>query len=317
MKAIKSTWKTLTDTLSVVGRYNRTYLYPLLSFIIMLLVTLTIMIPLLEKVLGAAHAAGPTQIFFFLVVFFMYGLLYFVTSFFNVAMLTRIAGQLEGDNLPFNQGILAALQRMGPIARYTLVSASLDVVAIAAKVLTNPFLGGVIIPLIGKQLWLRWRQLSYNIPLLMALPVITLDQPVPAQLFKRSGLLVKETWGERVKPAHSLNLVGLGVLLIVMLFAIPTLRQGSAGHNPDLIRLGASVLLVSILIFTQLSGWVNAIFALAAYRYATARKSDLIPGDASYAKHAFVKPKKDSQEEAAPSASLSGSPPVIADDPSN
>ena len=39
MKAIISTWKTLTDTLSVVGQYSRTWLYPLLSFIIMLLVT--------------------------------------------------------------------------------------------------------------------------------------------------------------------------------------------------------------------------------------------------------------------------------------
>lgn len=317
MKAMISIWKTLTDTLRVVGQHRHTWLYPLLSYLIMLLLTFTVMIPLLHRVLGIAHAAGPTRIFFFLAVYFMYGVLYFVTTFFNVALLTGIAGQLEGDDPPFNRGISVALQRMGPIARYTLVSATLGLVAIVAKVLTNPFFGGVIVPLIGKRLWLRWRQLSYTVPMLMAVPVIALDQPVPAQIFKRSGRLVKDTWGERVKSAHSIGLLGLFVLLIVILLAIPALRQGSAEHNADLIRLGSSVLLISILTFTQLNALVNAIFALAAYRYATAGKNDLFPGNASYAEHAFVKSKKEPAEGVALTDPLPGSPSAIADDSSN
>jgi hypothetical protein len=239
----------------------------------------------------------------------MYGVLYFVTTFFNVALVTGIAGQLDGNDPPLSRGISTAFQRMGPIARYTLVSATPGLVAILARVLINPFFGGVIVPLIGKRLWLRWRHLSYSIPLLMAVPVIALDQPVPEHIFRRSGLLVKETWGEGVKPAHSIGLLALLVLLpIILLFATPTLQQGSAEHNADLIRLGSSVLLVSILVFTQVSALVNAIFALAAYRYATARKSDVFPGDASYAEQAFVKPKKETDEGAALTTSISGSP---------
>ena len=261
---------------------------------------------------------GPTRIFFFLVVYFIYGVLYFVTTFFNVALVNSIARRLDGDDPPLRRGISTAFQRIGPIALYTLVSATLGLVAILAKVLTNPFFGGVIVPFIGKQLWLRWRQLSYSIPLLMAVPVIALDQPVPENVFKRSELLVKETWGERVKPAHSIGLLALLVLLpIILLFAMPALQQGSAEHNADLIRLGSSVLLVSILTFTQVNALVNAIFALAAYRYATARKSDVFPGDPSYAEHAFVKPKKETDEGTALTASISDSPSVIADDPSN
>jgi MFS family permease len=317
MKAIKSTWKTLTDTLSVMGQYRSAFLYPLLSFSIMLLVTFSVMIPLLDMAVGIGHETGPARLFLFLAVYFMYGVLYFVIIFFNVALLTRIAGQLEGKDPPFARGILAALQRMGPIARYTLLSATLGLVAIVAKVLTNPLIGGVIIPLVGKRLWLRWRQLSYTIPLLLAVPVIALDQPVPAHFFKRGGLLVKETWGEQVKPAHNIGLLALLVLLIVMLFAIPALHQGSAEHNTDLIRLGSSILLVSILTYTQLNALVNAIFALAAYRYATARKSDVIPGDASYAEHAFVKSKKETDEDDVRVAPISTSPSAGANDLSN
>lgn len=317
IKAIKSIWQTLTDILRVVGQYSHSWLYPLLSFIIMLLITFTMMIPLLGRVLETAHEVGPTRIIFFLAVFFMYGVLYFVTTFFNVALLIYIAGHLDGNNLPFNRGISKAFQRMGLVARYTLVSATLGLVAIVAKVLTNPFFGGVVVPLIGKRLWLHWRQLSYNIPLLLAVPVIALDQPVSEHIFQRSGLLVKATWGEQVKPAHSIGLLALLVLLIVMLFALPALQQGSAEHHTGLIRLGSSIPLVSILTFTQLNALVNAIFALAAYRYATARKRDLFPGDASYAAHAFVKPKKELAEGAALTAPKFDSPSAIADDPSN
>jgi hypothetical protein len=312
MKAIISTWKTLTDALSVVGQYRSDCLYPLLSFIIMLLVTFTLMIPLLDRVLG--HEDVPTRIFFFLVVYFMYGVLYFVTTFFNVALLTSLAARLDGDDPSLSRGISTALQRIGAIARYTLVSATLGLVAILAKKLINPLFGGVIAPFIGKRLWVRWRQLAYTIPLLMSVPVIALDQPAPENIFKRSERLVKETWGEHVKPGHSIGLLALLVLLpIILLFALPALRQGSAEHNADLIRLGLSVLLVSILIFTQVNALVNAIFALAAYRYATARKSDVFPEDASYAEYAFVKPKKETN----PGAAISDSPSLIADDPLN
>lgn len=317
MKAITQLWRTLADTFKVLGQYSYTWLYPLLSYLIMLLLTFSLMRPLLDMVVEIGHEDRPTRLFFFLVVYFMYGVLYFVTTFSNVALLNYIVRRLDGENPSFSRGISAAFQRMGPIVRYILVSAGLSWVAIAAKVLTNPFLGGVIIPLIGKRLWQRWRHLSYNLPLLLAVPVIALEQPVPEHIFQRSGLLVKETWGEGVKPAHSISLLGLLVLLIVILFALPTLPQGSAEDNPGLIWLGSSILLVSILTYTQLSALVNAIFTLAAYRYATAGKNDLFPGDASYAEQAFVKPKKETNEDAAPTVPISGSSSAIADDPLN
>jgi hypothetical protein len=214
---------------------------------------------------------------------------------------------LEGKAPPLNSGISKAFQRIKPIASYTLISATLGLVSVVAKVLTNPLFGGVIMPLIGKKLWARWRQLSYTIPLLMALPVIALDQPLPANIFKRGGQLVKETWGERVKPAHNIGLLALFTLLpILILIVMPTLHKGSAEHNPDLIQFGVSILLVSILIFTQINTLVNTLFALAAYRYGTARKSDLFPGDLSYSEHAFVESKKETGKGAMLAPSIAG-----------
>ncbi len=318
MKAIMGAWKTLTDSLGVVGKYCSYSLYPLLSYMVMVLITFTALIPLFEGVLGSDQKDVLARIFFFLTVYLAYGVLYFVTAFCNVALVTGIAARLDGDDPGLVVGMVRASQRFGLIGIYTLVSATLGLLSFLVRVVINPLFGLVIAPFIGNRLWVHWRQLSYSIPMLMAVPVIALDQPRPENVFKRGGLLVKETWGERVTPAHSINLLALFALLpIIVLFATPTLRQGVAEHNADLIRLGLSVMLIAISSYTQLSALVNAIFALAAYRYATARKSDAFPGDPSYAEHAFVKPKKATEPGDALTASLADSLSTTADESSN
>jgi hypothetical protein len=318
VKAIKSTWKTLKDSLSIVGKYRSYSLYPLLSYVVLVLITFTVIIPLFESVLGSDQQNLLKRVLLCLTIYLAYGVQYFVITFYNVALLTGISARLDGGDPDLSVGMMRAVQRIGPIAIYTLVSATLGLLSLLARVLLNPIFGKVILPFIGNRLWVRWRQLSYSIPLLMAVPVIALEQPEPENIFERSGLLVKATWGARVKPAHSIELLALLVLLpILFLVATPTLRQGAAEHNADLIRLGLSVMLIAISTYTQLSGLVNAIFAFAAYRYATVRKSDVFPGDSSYAEHAFVKPKKETDAAAAPTTSTSDSPSVIAGDSSN
>ena len=308
MKAIKNTWKTLTDTLGVMGRSSSYRVYPLLSYIIMLLVTLTIMAPLLGRALGVAQEAMPARILFFLAVYVMYGVLYLVITFFDVALVHNIAGRLDGEHPRLAAGLVRASERIGLIAISTLVSATLGLLSFLARTLINPIFGMFIAPAIGNRLWEHWRRISYHVPLLMAVPIIALDRPVPENVFERGEQLAKATWGERVKPAHSVNLLALFVLLpIILLFAMPALRQGAAEHNAGLIRYGSSVLLVSILTYTQVSALANAIFALAAYCYATARKSDLFPGDASYAEQAFVKAKKAREQGDAPTGTTSDS----------
>ena len=317
MKTIINTWKTLTDSLRVVGQSRGYRLYPLLAFLIMLLITFMAGIPLFEGVLGAGQS-GPARLAFFLAVYAAYGLLYFVLAFSNVALVTGIAAQLDGADPDLALGFVRATQRIGHIGSYTLISATLGLLGFLARTLINPIFGMFIAPLISKQLWTRWQQLSYTTPLLMEVPVIALDQPAPTDAFKRGELLVKQTWGERVQPAHGIGLLALLVMLpIIVLFATPALQQGAAAHDPSLIRRGLGIMLIAISTYTQLSALVNAIFAFAAYRYATARKSDLFPGDPTYAEQAFVNSNHQTDASAALAASASDTQPVAANNSSN
>lgn len=309
IKAITAVWHTLKDTFTVMGRYGAYSVYPLFAYLVLLVLTFVVVIPILEDVLEPAEKELTTWLFFALVVFLLYGLLYFVMAFANVMLVLGITGQLDGV-APASTGALStrAVQRVPLLARYTVVAASLSALSILLRVLISPLVGGLIAPLVGDQLWQRWHQLSYKIPLQLAIPIVALDQPPPQNLFQRGGQLVKATWGERVKPAHGMGLLTLLALLFVMLYALPILRQGLVEGNADLRWFGLSVTLIVMLSYLQLSALVNAIFGLAAYRYATAGKRDLFPGDPSYAERAFVTTQKAAEPRTALSTAQSDAP---------
>ncbi|MCE7988412.1 MAG: hypothetical protein DYG89_45220 [Caldilinea sp. CFX5] len=316
MKAMRGTWKTISDTFTVVGRYRPYGIYPLLAFVVLLLVMGIVVLPLVERVLAPQGLLG--WIGFALAAYLAYGVLYGITAVGNVMLVLGIAGRLDGVELASTQELLVrTVQRLPLIALYAVVAAGLGVVSLLLRVLISPLFGGLIAPRIGDRLWVRWQQLSYKIPLQLAVPVIALDQPAPVSLFGRGAALVKTTWGERVKPAHGMGLLTLVAVLLIMLYAIPTLQQGLVEDNTALQRLGLAVTLLVIGLYTQLSGLVNAIFALAAYRYATVRKADLVPGDASYAEAAFVPAKKATEPDAAATTAHADVPPMIANDASH
>jgi hypothetical protein len=305
MKTIKNIWKTLTDSFGVLVRSGNASFYPLLSYAILLLITFAVAVPFLGKALGDVQA-GMSRIWLFLLIYLLYIALYAIIAFFNVAMLKSMAARLDGGDTGMSAALARAAQRLGSIGAYTLVSATLGLLGFLARMLINPLVGVIIAPLVGDKLWSRWRQISYSVPLQLAVPVVALDEPARKRIFQRSEQLVKATWGERVKPSHSINLLGLFVLLpIVAIFAMPALQQGISHQNADLIWRGSSILLVATLTFTQLKSVVDAIFTLAAYRYATTRNNDLFPDDSSYAENAFVQPKKRADADTAPTPSTS------------
>jgi MFS family permease len=319
IKAMTKMWNTLSGALAALGRHRPYGIYPLLSYIVLLIITFTVVMPLLMGVLEPEREDARAWAYFLLVVYLAYGVLHGIIAFCNVALVAAIAARLDGDDPGrWPRPLARALQRLGLIGLYSMVSASLGLVSLLARTLINPVFGGVIAPLLGDKLWVRWRQLSYNIPLQLAVPIIALERPAPRNLFQRGERLVKETWGERVKPAHSISLLALLVLLpILLLFAIPTLRQGVGEGDPTLIWLGLSVMLISIGTYTHVSALVNALCALAAYRYATARKSDLFPGDPSYAEQAFVKPKNESDRDDDRTAPISDASSIIVEESSD
>jgi hypothetical protein len=290
----------LRDTFALLRRYRAYSLYPLLSFALVMFFALGVVAPLVDAVLGFGQQPVLIRLFFTLIIYLLYIVMYFVMTFFNVALLAGIASHLDGERLPLGGGMLRAARRGWPILIYTGAAATKGALTVLIRVVINPLIG-IVSAGLSHNLWTRWRHLSYDIPLLMAVPVIALGQPIPRYPLLRSGRLVKQTWGERVKPAHDTGLLAALVLVsIVLLPSVPLI--GGAAAAPTLTRLRASILLFVTVTLMQLGALASAVVALAAYRYATRHTSDVFPGDASYAAHAFLKIGRGAQPDTKPTS---------------
>jgi len=109
----------------------------------MLVVTFVAIIPLFEAVLGVHGSSLRSRWWLFLAVYVAYGVLYLVTAYCNVALVTGMAARLDGDEPRLAAGVARASRRMSLIALYALVSATLGLLAFLARMLINPIFGMV------------------------------------------------------------------------------------------------------------------------------------------------------------------------------
>jgi Family of unknown function (DUF6159) len=276
--------------LRVMGRHRDCTLYPVSSCLVTWALTLTAVLPMFEVVLGLREGCLSSRRIFFLAVYVAYGLLYLVIAFGNVALVTAFAARLDGRPSGPTVGFGRASRRVGSIAGYASISATIGLVANVTRPLIHPVFGTLAGPAISTRLWERWQRISYGIPLIMAVPVIALDHPAPKNVLRRGEALVKSTWGECARPAHGMGpLAALLMLASSALVTTPVVRRGLIAHDPGLVRVGLMATLIASSTYVQINALVNSIFALAAYRYATTGRNDLFPEDPSFGERAFVR----------------------------
>jgi Family of unknown function (DUF6159) len=290
MKSVMSTWRTLTAAATVMGRHWDCVLFPVSSCLVALVLTFTAVLPMFEVVLGIRESRPSTRLILSLAVYLAYGVLYLVVAFANVALVTGIAARLDGGCPGLTAGWGRASRRVGAIAGYALISATIGLAGYLTRLLVDPVFGTFVGPAIGSRLWERWRRISYRVSLMMAVPVIALDDPAPKNVLERADALVKGTWGERARPAHGLGtLSALLWLSFTALLATPFVRRGLVEHDPARVRLGLSAMLLATSTYIQFNAWVSSIVALAAYRYATSGRNDLFPEDPSFGELALLR----------------------------
>ncbi len=183
----------------------------------------------------------------------------FVGTYFLAALVAAANERLEGRDSTVSQTIAATNGRLHVILPWALVQ---GVVSIVISSLENRggWFGGIIVRLLGA----AWAVLTF-----LTVPVIVLEDLGPIAALKRSGALLKSTWGENLVGQSGFGLLGM----LASLPGIAVLALGiSTGSVAVAIVLGivgvAWVLVVSIVV-SAMSG----IYRTALYRFAVDGKA--------------------------------------------
>src|SRR5437016_13157588 len=198
------------------------------------------------------------SVFFYAGLAVVYFVTFFVSIYFNAAVMGAAMIRLNGGDPTISDGLKVARANLGRIAGWALVTATVGLIlrAIAERF---GFIGKIIAGAIGA----AWGIVTY-----LVVPVLVFEKLRPWAAVKRSGSLLRQTWGEAAGGYFSLG-------AIIVLLALPALLAPLVGFVLGgvvglVVAIGIAV--VYWLVLGLVGSAAQSILVTALYRYATTGK---------------------------------------------
>jgi len=271
MERIKRSWQLAKASLEVLKKDKELLLFPLVSAIIMVFVSLTFILPTIFSNFFDQILNTSIPFLGYVVLFLFYLVQYTVVYFNNTALVGAAMIRLRGGDPKVRDGFKVATSRFVPILGWALTSAT---VGLLLNMLSSNSgeKGGRAKSFISSLLGAAW-----NVVTFLVVPVVAIEGLGPFKAIERSFNLLKKSWGEQIAGTFSIGLVfGLigvagGLLLaglaVGLSFALESFIPG--------IVFGV-LLVIFILALSLLSSTLNGIFTAAVYAYAAEGKVGLI-----------------------------------------
>ena len=250
---LRNSWDLIKASLSVLRADKELIVFPIVSGLATLLVTLTFAAPLwLSNAFGALLGGGAT-VLGVVVLFLFYLVQYLVIFFANAALVGAAMIRLQGGDPTLGDGFRVAFRHLGPILGYAAIAATVGVVLRMVSERAGS-LGRVIISLVG---------FAWNVATYLVVPVLVVEGVGPLDAIKRSVTLLKKTWGEQIAGGIGVNLIfGLAALL-VLLIGVPLIVLAAMSELWPLVIVILGLMLLAWLLLALVGSTLNGIYTAA------------------------------------------------------
>ncbi|MEM9587509.1 MAG: DUF6159 family protein, partial [Planctomycetota bacterium] len=190
------------------------------------------------------------------VLFAFYFVNYFVIVFFNSALIACAVKGFYGEKPTIAEGFHAAMTRLPAIVGWALISATIGLILRAIESRSEK-LGAIVAGLLG----MAWSAVTYFV-----VPVLVIERVGPIQAVKRSGVILKNSWGEALGAKG-----GIGIFsFLAMLPCVALIIGGVVAAASQMIALGIALGVlgvVGILLVSLISSALSSIVQAAIYMY--------------------------------------------------
>jgi hypothetical protein len=259
------TWQLFKESFAVLAGDSEILVFPVCSGISLLLLGASFFIPLYRDGTLQAFARHKGTWDDYAVLFAWYYLNFFVGIFFNSALMGCANIRLSGGRPTVSAGFRMALDRVGRIAAWALLAASVGLL------LSSMRRNSKLLAIVGAGLDIAWSLIAYLI-----VPVLLFEDRGVFSSLHRSAQLFRSHWGEQVAGSF-----GFGLLTTLLAIPAVILCLACWQTNP---AQGIILATVYLLILMTVTSAVKGVFTVALYRYATAGSApsgfsaDLIDG---------------------------------------
>ena len=205
---------------------------------------------------GSSDALAPVGWVLLVVMYLVVGI---VVTYFQAGLVFGANERLDGKDASVGGALSAATRQFPAIAGWAILSTTVSIILQAIEERAG-FLGQIIVGLFGA----AWRIVTF-----LAIPVVALEGKGPFASLKRSGTLLKHTWGENLGAQVGFGLLGFVAALPGILFLVLAAMSGEWAVAVPLGVIGAVLLIVAAVIVSAMTG----IYKTALYRYAVDGKA--------------------------------------------
>ena len=237
-------------------------IFPLLSGICCVLVIVSFAIPLFlaggaELALDDVEQGGnPMENPLYLAVLFaFYFVNYFIIVFFNSALIACAVKSFYGERPTIGEGMSASISRLPQIAGWSLVSAT---VGLTLRVIESRSekVGAFVTGLLG----VAWSAVTFFV-----VPVLVIEKAGPIEAIKRSGAILKSSWGESLGAKGGIGFFCFLATLPCIAFVVAGVALFAKAAPLGIALVACGVL--GMLIVSLVSSALSAIVQAAIYMY--------------------------------------------------
>lgn len=178
----------------------------------------------------------------------------FVQTYFLAGLVASANMVLTGRSTTVGSGLSVASSRAGRLLPWAIVSATVSWILQSLEQRAG-ILGRIVVSLLGA----AWSVLTF-----LTVPIIVFEDVGPVTALKRSGTLLKQTWGENIYAQIGLGFVMIIPILVAVGIGALGVASGTAVVAVPLIAVAVLIILVASVVMSALSG----IYRTALYRYA-------------------------------------------------
>lgn len=257
---LSRSWSLVKASASVLRQDKELLLFPVLSLVSLCVVLAVFAVPtitlgILEGFNGGRGALGPVH---YVLAFLFYFSQYFVIFFFNSALVGAAMMRLDGKDPTLSDGLRIASSRIGSIAGYALVAAT---VGLALRIIQERvgFVGKIVVAILGA---------GWSIATFLVVPVLVSQDIGPIAAVKQSASLLRKTWGENLIGQAGIA-AAFGLIFFLVAMAGVVLVMGAiATHSIAMIVLALVITVLAIGITALVQAALAGIYEAALYRYA-------------------------------------------------
>lgn len=251
--------------LNVLRKDKELMLFPVLCGLMTVLVTAGFCFPG-WKILSASQPGDNLEPMFALLGIGYSFVTYSVIIFFNVAVLACAKKRFEGGDPTLSDGFQAGFSNLGVIFAWAAVG---GLVSLIIRQLEENlgFLGIVFSRMLGS---------AFAVVSFFAIPVMVFEKKGPVDAFKRSGEVIKKTWGEALGAYLGFSVLTTIVCWTILFSLVGSIATSVSFSTPVPLEIWGGVSLILVLLTAIVSSCLNQIFQAALYIYATTGE---IPSD--------------------------------------